>query len=377
MMSLERIALLAARGARDSAEHDELVDLVHRYDEGEMMEFALKNHVLHVVGEGLRQEGCLAQDGKWTRALVENERTKSELFSVLERAMASLARAGITAAVIESAGVAALTGMPLASLGSGDADVLVEKGTLPDAMRVLATMGFEPTRRAARAQTSRVELVSEGSAARIEIGEVVFERKWTPLPFSSREGSWLRRARPSAAHPRLRTLQHDDLLVQVATHTSMHSFVRAPGLRLHVDVDRVVRACEIDWSHVVAEALRLGASTRVWLSSCMACALLSTPIPETVLEEMRPTSMRAGAALALIERHGVFVTEARKLPPAEAIALDALLEDGSVGRWLARNALPSQTWLHEQFGHRGEVGKSRLRLQLRRIAAAVQRWNPQ
>ena len=46
----------------------------------------------------------------------------------------------------------------------------------------------------------------------------------------------------------VRILAPEDNLLQVALHTAKHSYVRAPGFRLHSDVDRVVRFQSIDWN---------------------------------------------------------------------------------------------------------------------------------
>ncbi|MFR3754391.1 MAG: nucleotidyltransferase family protein [Enterocloster sp.] len=42
-------------------------------------------------------------------------------------------------------------------------------------------------------------------------------------------------------------LSPEDNLLQVCIHTAKHSYVRSPGLRLHLDVERIVRHKQIDW----------------------------------------------------------------------------------------------------------------------------------
>ena len=48
--------------------------------------------------------------------------------------------------------------------------------------------------------------------------------------------------------PEYQILSPEDNLLQVALHTAKHSYVRAPGFRLHSDVDRIVCFQEINWN---------------------------------------------------------------------------------------------------------------------------------
>ena len=90
------------------------------------------------------------------------------------------------------------------------------------------------------------------------------ERLWWELQWRPVSGRWIRpdqepdsaglvdRSRPMEG-TRARLLSPVDNLLQVALHLAKHSYVRAPGLRLHTDVDRVVRRQPIDWEAFAAE----------------------------------------------------------------------------------------------------------------------------
>ena len=86
----------------------------------------------------------------------------------------------------------------------------------------------------------------------------------------------------------VRILSPEDNLLQVALHTAKHSYVRAPGFRLHSDVDRVVRFQKVNWDLFENKVRDLKLKTAVYFSLFYAQKLLSTPIPASVLKNLKP-----------------------------------------------------------------------------------------
>lgn len=369
----ELILALAARGERTEAEHHTLRELITSADMGRLFETACSNQVHHVVGDGLLRSELLAPDSAWALELASNAVAKERLFEAVRTVSAALDSVGIAHALVESASVAVATAMPLRALGSGDVDIIIERGSLARALSICAGYGFVPEPRDGRTRTSRVELVHvvDDRPLRIEIGEVTFERHWTPLPFPPLEARWLsRRTRTSCGLP---VLSPADLLVQVAIHTSMHSFVRAPGLRLYVDIDRVVRHGGIDWPEVVAQLVSARACNRGWLAFELATELLGTPIPMSARAELgRRTKGRVLEALMRAE--SVFDRGRPRLARGKALLLDVALEDEGASNWVTRNLAPSREWLEREFGD--GRSQSRASLQLVRLLRATSTWQP-
>ena len=63
-----------------------------------------------------------------------------------------------------------------------------------------------------------------------------------------------------------RLLAPEDNLLQVALHTAKHSYVRAPGFRLHTDVDRIVRRQPLNWEVFLTRVMSLEVKTPVYFS---------------------------------------------------------------------------------------------------------------
>src|SRR5690606_18100028 len=103
-----------------------------------------------------------------------------------------------------------------------------------------------------------------------------------------------------------RLLSPEDNMIQVALHTAKHSYVRAPGLRLHTDVDRLARLAAPDWDRVAAMVEALQTTTAVYLSLAMARALLGAPVPPAILDRLAPPPWKTRVLVAAIRRAGVF-----------------------------------------------------------------------
>ena len=110
----------------------------------------------------------------------------------------------------------------------------------------------------------------------------------------------------------VRLLSPEDNLLQVALHTAKHTFVRAPGFRLHTDVDRIVRSCEIDWDIFLSRVCSLQVKTAVYLSLAFAHDLLATPVPLEVLDRLKPSVWKLRLMVRWLERVGLFDPDGKK-----------------------------------------------------------------
>jgi hypothetical protein len=156
----------------------------------------------------------------------------------------------------------------------------------------------------------------------------------------------------------VRLLAPPDNLLQVALHTAKHTYVRAPGYRLHTDVDRIVRRQPIDWDAVVATVEALQVRTAVYFSLAIPRALFHTPIPDAVLERLRPPAWKERLMTAWLQRAGLFNPDERKFSKIGFIVFTALLYDDLGG--LRRAILPDPAWMRSHYADGGNVSLPRL-----------------
>jgi hypothetical protein len=136
----------------------------------------------------------------------------------------------------------------------------------------------------------------------------------------------------------VRILCPEDNLLQVALHTAKHSYVRAPGFRLHSDVDRIVRLQDPDWGQFGEAAGRAQVLTAVHISLAMAADLLATPIASTCTERLLSSSARRSLLMKWIRRVGVLRPDDRKWGRVSYIFFVSLLYDSVRG--LLRGMFP-------------------------------------
>jgi hypothetical protein len=304
--------------------------------------FAVRNRVGPIVAHAVRDawHGEAPEAREWEALHRSSEDRMRVLMTVLDDAATALAAEGIVMVALKNAGIArGLHDCP-ACCPMGDLDVLINPSRFREAHAILLATGFELASRSV-VEPADLEhgLLSGGTEYIQRVGghEVWFELQWRPVA-----GRWIRRDQEPAAADLIsrsiaiegsdvRLLAPEDNLLQVCLHTTKHSYVRAPGLRLHTDVDRIVSHQEIDWIAFLARARAMSSETACFLSLQLAATLLDTPIPPHVLAELRPNSLKLGVLLRWIRRADVFEPDAPKFSRPEMLGFHALLYDDATG----------------------------------------------
>lgn len=367
MLSLpNRDDLLSRHGARDLTLRRAVLDAMGVSDREARIErirrcgpdialpledFAQRNRVAPIVALALDEafpEGYPKRDV--FRALyAREERRMDVLLERLDAAAAALSREGIRMVALKNAGIARGVYPHRGACPMGDLDVLVARERFVDAHRVIVEAGFQlATRGTVEAADLEQGLESGGTEYVGTFGgeEVWFELQWRPVA-----GRWIRRDQePSGAElvarsvpiagTDVRLLHPDDNMLQVALHTAKHTYVRAPGLRLHTDVDRLACLATPDWEAVAARCRELEVATATYLSFALARVLLGTPVPDALLAALEPAEWKRRVLLDWLVRVDLFEPDGRKFTRPEMAAFTALLYDDAVG--LAASALDAR-----------------------------------
>lgn len=341
----DRLLCLAVSGARSEARDEALRRLFVRLGEPAAWDVSSSNQVGPLVASRLREVGCALTD-RWHELLSSNQLRVETLISAAEAVGRELSRAGIPFAVVEGGGTFLASDMPAEAFCPGDLDVLVPQPLEPS-LEAARRAGFEgkpadPLMPTMRRVCSNVS----GRLIRLEFMSRTFERKWIPVEGLVEEGQWLSRRRASRKTEHLTVLSPEDALINIGLHTSLHSYVQPPGLRLHVDLDRLVRSQEIDWDLFVERARATELPTRIFQSLSMSIGLLGTPIPAEPLLALAPASMRASALQSILARGPL---AGRALGKAQRAALEFVLAEHPLLK-LWRIAVPPSVWMHERFG---------------------------
>jgi hypothetical protein len=270
--------------------------------------------VAHVLLENSNEIGDLP--GHWHEAYENTERRISSYLRELDIVAMSLAAKSIPMAALKNSGIARHLYKYPGANPMGDIDVVISPDDFFVAHEVMVLLGYKLKFRNEFEQDDIQSAFAGGGAEYSKLLDdgqhLWFELQWRPVA-----GKWIRpEQEPNAADILSRATRSDDTealllapednLLQVCLHTAKHSFVRAPGFRLHTDVERIVEAYDIDWSTFVATAEKMNVRTPVYFSLYMAKILLDSNVPEFVLKRLRPSALKRKLVIGWLNRVGVF-----------------------------------------------------------------------
>lgn len=319
-------------------------------------QLAARNELDGVLAHAVRDAGGMPPAAAWDA----HERTRVRLGAWLEeldRLAERLERDGIKLVALKNGGIARGLHPCRGCSPMGDLDVLVSRDRFLDAHHRLVDEGYEPTFRGSFAPKDLNDAIRSGGLEyrrAIDGGDFWLELQWRPVG-----GRWIRQDQePDAAAlierslpipgTVVRLLSPNDNLLQVALHTAKHSFVRAPGFRLHLDVDRIVRRQHIDWDRFTADVVSMEVRTPVYYSLAIPAALLGTPIPPPQLDRLRPSVWRTKAINHLLNEAGLFDAAGVKLGHRGHLLLHAMLYESAGG--LLRAVFPSRETMDLRYG---------------------------
>ena len=282
----------------------------------------------------------------WVESYTKANNLISSYMAELDHVAALFARHQIPLVALKNSGITRGLYSHYGACPMGDMDVLINKAQYSIAEALLIDNGYVFGDRNTMERAFYKELPS---------GEPL----WFELLVRSVDGRWIRPDQEPSTNEimarsveiektSVRILSPEDNLLQVALHTAKHSFVRAPGFRLHTDVDRIVRSTEIDWQIFVGRVKKLQVKTAVFFSLALAHDLLSTPIPQKVLNDIRPNQWKVRSMTYWLQKVGLFDPDGKKWGRVGYVLFVSLLYDDFGG--LLRGVFPSREHMLEHYG---------------------------
>ncbi len=268
-----------------------------------------------------------------------------------------LADNGIPIVVLKNGGIALQLMDDPALCPMGDIDTLVKKEDFRKAHEVILENGFRFSFRSKFEEEDIEKAYFDGGT------EYYFEsgngqKMWFELAHRSISGKWIRIDKEPnteeliknslAIHgTNARVLSPEDNLLQVSIHTAKHSYVREPGFRLHLDVDRIVNRLNIDWDLFHNKVIAARSKTAVYFSLYLSRKLFDTNIPDHVLVDLRPKESKEKKVLDMIKKAGIFEPAEEKFSRLAFIRFQFSLYDSPKDAW--RVIFPSAEWLKNKY----------------------------
>ena len=339
---------------REAADEARILELYHRCKDSALYDFCVDNEIASIAGARL---SALLDDPPqhWLEAAEAMAQTQGARLAALDQLAAVLEQAGIPLVALKNAGIARGIYPHLSECPMGDVDLLVSREDFPQAHQLLmeqgCTLGFrvadtiEEEGLEAGLESGGTEYAYEldGDTLWVELQWRPIAGRWIPLEAEPRAAEVIARSLPIEGSP-VRLLAPNDNLLQVCLHTAKHTYVRAPGLRLHTDVDRIVRRQPIDWEAFVAEVKARRLQTACYFSLAIPQALLRTPIPDEVLDSLAPPEWKRSLMLRWLRQADLFWPGRPKFNKMRYIAFVSLLFDDlpafKAGLFPSPDALP-------------------------------------
>lgn len=334
------------------------IGLYEQLDDKTAYIFAKNNLVDPIVGRYLIDKyGEKNIPKRWVVSYRKTAKRISAYLSELDRVAKLFDEENIPLIALKNSGIARVIYPYYGLVPMGDVDTLVRRSDFINAHKILVQNGY------------KIAAPNQYNLADVDVGyrkgsseytttlsngqQLWFELQWRPV-----EGKFLRPDQEpntddlidrsiSVDGTDLRILSPEDNLLQVCLHTAKHSYVRAPGFRLHLDVDRIVNGQVIDWNLFLEYVLRHKVKIPVYFSLVIPQVLFNTPIPLDILEKIKPAPLKKHVLSSWIKKAGLFNPHEKKFGKVEYILWNAFLYDTIGG--LLRAIFPDVAWLRDKY----------------------------
>lgn len=309
----------------------------------EFYEVVKEHELVSTVYSKLKKKTGIELGEPWKSETEGTRRRLAFLFEQVEKLGEDMAAHNIPLILLKNGGIAIDIMDDLAECPMGDIDMLCRKSDFMEAHKIILSHGFLFKFRSVYEFENLDEAFADGSTEySIKDGE---ELAWVELAWRPVAGRWIRKDKePDAdqlvadSHVAVRSccrvLSNEDNLLQVSIHTAKHSYVRAPGYRLHLDVDRIVSNKKIDWDKFVAKVNQVGSRTAVYFSLYFAKEILGTKVPEEVLECLKPNACKRKRIMKMLLKANLMHPHDQKFSKLGFLRFQTSLYD-SFGDFLA------------------------------------------
>jgi len=342
---------------RDFLNGDKLKFLFLEMGEDLAYELCFKNKIISIAFDSLSKVG-IELPQRWSNFYNLVDSTISEYMDELEIIAKLFAEKDIKLIALKNSGIAKGLYPFNGASPMGDLDVLIDKSHFKNAHNILLNNGYILKFRS-ELEEDDIDSAELGGGAEyckyLSSGRLLwFELQWRPvagrlirIDIEPKASSLIKKS-IKIPNSYVRILSPEDNLLQVCLHTAKHSYVRAPGFRLHTDVDRIVRSCKIDWDLFTIMVIKLELKTSVFFSLAFAKDLLDTPIPLNVLNDLKPSRIKVKLLSFWLQSVGLFNPDEKKWNKFGYLLFVSLLYDGIMP--FIKNVIPNPNYIKEVYG---------------------------
>ena len=362
-----RLMLDMSKEIHTDKEKEEIKERFLSADTQKLYKAAHLHELDGVVGSLAKQLGlCLGDE--WQQEYDRQQRHLTFLREKAKEICGIMDKAGIPMVILKNGGIMIGLVENAAKCPMEDIDSLVRKSDFYKAHEILVNNGFTFKFRS-EYEAEKLDEAYRDGATEYYITTPDGEKMWFELAWRAVAGRWIRPDLEPETDgfieraycpdgTKARVLSPEDNLLQVCIHTAKHSYVRAPGLRLHMDVDRIVAHTEVDWDLFLQKVKATHVKTSTYLSLYIPSVLFGTNVPQYVLDELKPKNINK--LLAMLADAGLLNPKETKFSKIQFLRFQTALYDSKYD--ILRVIYPSTKWMQERYNCRFTVVHTVLRL---------------
>lgn len=275
-----------------------------------------------------------------------------QIVAELDRVYVALTDAGCKKLFVsENFGAMLAADSDIALFASGDVDNYVDAAEYPAVKQVLTGLGYRCEERFAgtlfiSATFEHAERLPEG----FDFGFEVFPLSRLTQPCAVRTDDFTDWTKLRAYRDTAILLPPREALLYICLlHISLHSFCRAPAIRLYRDIVNAAEGLtEAEWARIAVQAKKDQTERRLYTA-----AYLSNRITGTALPVPRGTEIERLLRLVFDEENGVLLPEPSR---ARVMRIEINCHDRSCAAGLKAMLLPDKSWRKRVYGSGGLRG---------------------
>lgn len=354
-----QLLVLSIREHIDDETKQKIQCLLDHYDERQFYKTAEEHECSSIVFSNLRNSGIKLNSKYWEKRYNEVKNRIDSYFREIADIEKAASAGHLRFILLKNSGITAKYMDDRGKCPMGDIDIIVRRDDFESMHSIIEECGFTLKFRSPGERSSKDYIVKQGSAEYYK--DIETGRMWLEMSVRSISGRWIR----PDQEPDTELIFHSAImltesaavlnpvenLLQVCLHTAKHSYNRAPGLRLHLDVERIIAYDRINWPEFVNRAECLHVKTPVYFSLLIPGLLFNTPVPAFVLKRLRPCSIRERAIARILAHTGLMHPHEKKFTKCRFILFQFLLYD-SMGD-IFKLFFPEMSYMERFYNARG------------------------
>lgn len=365
---VERLLILSLKEERNEEERRVVCSLYEQLGDDTVHQAAVINKVVPMVAHGLIDSvpsGALIDQWRVAHSDIENKLTA--FIVELDRLAEVCHLRSIRIVAIENGGIARGVQKCRGCFASSDIEILINPEQLGIFEQILVEEGYERRSRERcasekadqwdrdiRGWDNYCKQLPGGHYFWLNVQWRAVLRRWVPMEIGLETRDLLARSVPiEDVTSRVRILSPEDNLLVCALHVASHSYVRGIGLRLQLDVDRLIRNVDLDWDLFHELVSRHRAAELVFPALAIPTSIFGTPTPKRVFSLLIASGQKRKKILELIARAGIMNRDDYKFSAREMVQLEMALSPGGAVAGLRRVLVPPVDWIREGYKSRG------------------------